>query len=171
MIQSIRFAFTQNTMNTILLEKIEKSFTKKIVKFQVGDTIAVHSVVREGDKQRTQIFKGIVIAIKNSGLRQTFTIRKISNGVGVEKIIPMHSPNIAKIEIVRTGKVRRSKLYFMRDRIGKRAMRIEDEERELVADDEDQPIDEQPEVEAKQENKPDQEQVEENDKAEPADTK
>jgi large subunit ribosomal protein L19 len=112
-------------MNTQVLEKVEKPYMKKkFPPFAPGDTVSVHTIIREGDKQRIQVFTGIVIAIKGSGLRKTFTVRKISYGIGVEKIFPLHSPNIEKIELVKKGKVRRSKLYYMRDRIGKRALKI-----------------------------------------------
>lgn len=112
-------------MDTKILDKVENQFIKTDVpQFEVGDTIAVHTIIREGEKQRTQIFKGIVLAIKGSGTRKTFTVRKISSGIGVEKIFPIHSPNISKIEFIRKGKVKRSKLYFMRDRIGKRATKV-----------------------------------------------
>ncbi|MCA9382823.1 50S ribosomal protein L19 [Candidatus Dojkabacteria bacterium] len=119
-------------MNTELLTKIEKPFMKKAPKFQVGDTVAVYTIVREGsDKKRIQIFKGLVIAIKGSGTRKMFTVRKISAGIGVEKIFPLNSPNIEKIEVLRAGKVRRSKIYYMRDRIGKQAMKVDEGSRNL----------------------------------------
>ena len=108
-------------------EKIQNLETKKLVKLQkfgVGDTIAVNLIVREGDKKRNQLFSGIVIAIKNSGIRKTFTIRKISAGVGVEKIIPLNSPNIESIKLLKKGSVRKSKLYYMRKRIGKKALKV-----------------------------------------------
>ncbi len=112
-------------MNTKTLEKIEnKQIKTDFPQFEVGDTIAVHNLIREGEKSRIQVFKGIVLAKKKSGLRETFTVRKISSGIGVEKIFPLHSPNIKKIEFIRKGKVRRSKIYFMRQRIGKRATKI-----------------------------------------------
>lgn len=112
-------------MDIKLIEKVEQPYIKtNIPEFEVGDTIAVHAIIREKDKQRVQIFKGIVLAIKGSGLRKSFTVRKISSGVGVEKIFPMHSTNIQKIEFIKKGKVRRSKLYYMRSRIGKQAIKI-----------------------------------------------
>ena len=85
-----------------------------IPKFSVGDIVNVHVKVIEGDKERVQDFEGIVIGRRGEGLRATFTVRKISNGVGVERIFPVHSPRIAKIELVRTGRVRRAKLYYIR---------------------------------------------------------
>ncbi|MBD3280380.1 50S ribosomal protein L19 [Candidatus Dojkabacteria bacterium] len=112
-------------MDTRLLEKAEKKYIRKdLPDFNVGDTIAVDTIIREAGKTRTQTFEGIILAQKGSGSRETFTIRKISYGVGVEKIIPLHSPNIKKIEVKKRGKVRRSKLYYMRKRIGKRATKI-----------------------------------------------
>ncbi len=89
--------------------------------FRPGDTIAVHVKVIEGEKERIQVFKGVCIAKKGSGINATFTVRKISNGVGVERIFPLHSPRIEKIEVIRLGKVRRAKLYYLRGRQGKAA--------------------------------------------------
>lgn len=93
--------------------------------FAPGDTITVHVKVREGDKERIQIYQGVVIKIRGAGINKTFTVRKISNGVGVERIFPLHSPNIAKIDMIRRGKVRRAKLYYLRNLTGK-AARIEE---------------------------------------------
>jgi large subunit ribosomal protein L19 len=112
-------------MNVEIVRTIEKDLMKKdLPNFAAGDTIAVHTIIRDGDKKRTQIFKGIVLYTKGSGLGKTFAVRKISFSVGVEKIFPLHSPNISKIEIIKKGKVRRSKLFYMRGRIGKSAMKI-----------------------------------------------
>ena len=94
--------------------------------FRVGDTVKVHVKVKEGEKDRIQVFGGMVIAMKGGGTGSTFTVRKISDGIGVERIFPMHSPIICKIEVVRRGKVRRAKLYYLRDRKGK-AARVEEE--------------------------------------------
>ncbi len=94
--------------------------------FRVGDTVKVHVKVKEGEKDRIQVFGGMVIAMKGGGTGSTFTVRKISDGIGVERIFPVHSPIIGKIEVVRRGKVRRAKLYYLRDRKGK-AARVEDE--------------------------------------------
>lgn len=116
-------------MNTTLLNKVEKEYLKEgMPEFYVGDTLKVHTKIVEGEKQRIQIFEGIVIAMKGSGTRKSFTIRKMSQGIGVEKILPLHSPNIAKIEVVKHGSVRRAKLYYMRQRIGKQAMFIKTRE-------------------------------------------
>lgn len=89
--------------------------------FRAGDSVKVHVKVREGEKDRIQIFQGTVIAMKGGGTGSTFTVRKISNGVGVERIFPLHSPIISKIEVIRRGRVRRAKLYYLRERRGKAA--------------------------------------------------
>lgn len=94
--------------------------------FKAGDTLVVDVKVREGDKERIQQFKGICIARKGTGINATFTVRKISNGVGVERIFPVHSPNIAKIERVSIGRVRRAKLYYIRKLKGRKATRIKE---------------------------------------------
>jgi len=92
-----------------------------IPEFRAGDTLAVHVRVIEGDKERIQLFQGVCIKIKGGGINETFTVRKISNGVGVERIFPMHSPRLAKIEVLRRGRVRRAKLYYLRELRGKAA--------------------------------------------------
>ena len=89
--------------------------------FRIGDTVKVHFKIIEGQTERIQIFEGLVIAINNSGIRKTFTVRKMSYGVGVERIFPLHSPKIAKIELVKVGRVRRAKLYYLRNLQGKAA--------------------------------------------------
>ena len=88
---------------------------------EIGDTVKVHVKIREGDKERIQIFEGTIIARKGSGVSETFTVRRLSYGVGVERVFPVHSPNVAQVEVVRHGRVRRSKLYYLRDRVGKAA--------------------------------------------------
>lgn len=100
-----------------------------IPEFHSGDTLNVHVKVIEGDKERIQVFQGVVINRRGAGISETFTIRKISNGVGVERIFPLHSPNIAKIERLREGKVRRAKLYYLRRLRGK-AARIDEKRRD-----------------------------------------
>ena len=90
-------------------------------KFEVGDTVRVSVRIKEGDKERIQAFEGTVIAKKHGGIAETFTVRRVSYGVGVEKVFPVHAPSIEKIETVRHGKVRRAKLYYLRDRVGKSA--------------------------------------------------
>ena len=89
--------------------------------FHVGDTVKVHFTIKEGDKERIQIYEGLVLAFKNGGVRKTFTVRKNSYGVGVERVFPLHSPRIVKIEVVRRGRVRRAKLYYIRSKVGKAA--------------------------------------------------
>jgi large subunit ribosomal protein L19 len=107
-------------MNTI--EKVEKEHMRlDIPPFRPGDTVKVHVKIREGEKDRIQVFQGIVIARSNGGLRSSFIVRKISYGVGVERIFPLHSPSIDKVEVVQKGKVRRSKLYYLRELKGKAA--------------------------------------------------
>ena len=103
--------------------KIEEEQLRKeaLADFNVGDTIRVHNLIREGNRERIQIYEGTVIQRQGHGARETFTVRKLSNGVGVEKTWPIHSPFVAKIEVVRRGKVRRAKLFYLRDRIGKAA--------------------------------------------------
>lgn len=105
-----------------IMDIIEKEQLKQdIPQFNIGDTVKVHVKVIEGNKERIQIFEGIVIRRKNGGIRETFTVRKISQGIGVERTFPLHSPRIAKVEVTRRGKVRRAKLYYLRDRVGKAA--------------------------------------------------
>ena len=87
----------------------------------VGDTVKVHVRIKEGEKERIQVFEGTVIAKNNSGIAETFTVRRVSYGVGVERVFPVHSPNVAKVELVRKGQIRRAKLYYLRDRVGKAA--------------------------------------------------
>ncbi|NOZ56858.1 MAG: 50S ribosomal protein L19 [Calditrichaeota bacterium] len=96
-----------------------------VPEFGPGDTVAVHVKVIEGDKERIQVFQGVVISRRGSGINETFTVRKISDGIGVERIFPLHSPNVTKIERLRRGKVRRAKLFYLRGRSGK-AARIEE---------------------------------------------
>ena len=112
-----------------LFDKIEtEQFRKEPLKFNVGDTVRVHTKVVEGDKERIQVFAGVVIGIRARGLNQTFTVRRISYGEGVERIFPTHSPRIEKVEIERAGKVRRAKLTYLRGRIGKAAMAVKDKD-------------------------------------------
>ena len=99
----------------------QDSLKAEVPAVEVGDTVKVHVKIREGDKERIQVFEGTVIARKGSGVSETFTVRRVSYGVGVERVFPIHSPNVAKVETVRHGRVRRSKLYYLRDRVGKAA--------------------------------------------------
>ena len=89
--------------------------------FNIGDVVKVGVSIKEGEKERVQVFEGTVIAKKHGGINETFTVRKISNGIGVERIFPLHSPNVKTVDVVRRGKVRRAKLYYLRDRVGKAA--------------------------------------------------
>jgi large subunit ribosomal protein L19 len=100
---------------------IEQGFKKDIPSFGIGDTVVVSMKVREGDKERLQAFEGAVIGRRGSGIRETFTVRKLSYGIGVEKIFPLHSPLINEIKVIRHGRVRRAKLYYLRDKKGKAA--------------------------------------------------
>ena len=105
-----------------IIEEIEKEQLKaEVPSFNVGDTVKVYNRIKEGEKSRVQIFEGTVMKIQNSSNRRTFTVRKLSNGVGVEKTWPIHSPNVEKVEVVRRGKVRRARLNYLRDRVGKDA--------------------------------------------------
>ena len=108
-----------------LINLVEQSFsenkTASYPQFKAGDTVTVTYRIKEGEKERIQVFEGTVIAKNNSGISETFTVRRVSYGVGVERVFPVHSPNVAKIEPVRKGKVRRAKLYYLRDRVGKAA--------------------------------------------------
>jgi large subunit ribosomal protein L19 len=105
-----------------MLKVIESKYLKeKLPDFKSGDNVRVHVRIKEGDKERIQVFQGDVIAKKGKGINGTFTVRKISAGIGVERIFPLHSPNVQKIQVMRKGAVRRSKLYYLRDRTGKSA--------------------------------------------------
>lgn len=108
-------------MNEII-KKIEAEQLKENVgNFRIGDTVKVYAKIKEGDKERIQVFEGTVTKRQNGGIRETFTVRKISNGCGVEKTWPLHSPSVEKVEVVRPGKVRRAKLFYLRERTGKKA--------------------------------------------------
>ncbi len=100
---------------------IEEVYKREIPQFRVGDTVRVSMQVKEGDKERVQAFEGIVIGRKGSGIRETFTVRKVSYGIGVEKVFPIHSPLINKIDLIKEGRVRRAKLYYLRGKKGKAA--------------------------------------------------
>ncbi|HKY32314.1 MAG TPA: 50S ribosomal protein L19 [Candidatus Polarisedimenticolia bacterium] len=99
----------------------EKALKSEIPVFTPGDTIKVAVKVKEGDKERIQIFQGVVMALKGGGARQTFTVRKVSDGIGVERIFPLHSPTLGKIELVQRGRTRRAKLYYLKKKMGKAA--------------------------------------------------
>jgi len=116
-------------MATDLMNLIETSQKRDdLPEFQAGDTVNVHVRVVEGEKERIQQYQGVVIAFKGSGARRTFMVRKVSNGVGVERVFPINSPKLAKIEVIRHGSVRRAKLYYLRERRGK-AARIKERRR------------------------------------------
>lgn len=99
----------------------QESVKSELPKFNIGDTVKVSVNIKEGDRERIQMFEGTVIARRGSGVAETFTVRRVSYGVGVERVFPLHSPNVKDIQVVRYGKVRRSKLYYLRDRVGKAA--------------------------------------------------
>ena len=116
-------------MNQALLDKIEKEqFRKEPLKFNVGDSVRVHTKVVEGDKERIQIFAGVVIGRRGHGLNEMFTVRRISYGEGVERIFPVNSPRVEKIEVERAGNVRRAKLTYLRKRIGKGATLVKEKQ-------------------------------------------
>jgi large subunit ribosomal protein L19 len=108
-------------MNQIIKDIEKEQLKTDIAKFNIGDTVRVHAKIKEGARERVQVFEGVVLKRQNGGARETFTVRRLSYGVGVEKTWPLHSPNIQKIEVVRRGIVRRAKLFYLRDRIGKAA--------------------------------------------------
>ena len=121
-------------MNQALQLKIESAqFRKDDAKFNVGDSVKVHTKVVEGDKERIQIFAGVVIGKRGGGLNETFTVRRISYGEGVERIFPLHSPRVDKIEVERQGDVRRAKLTYLRKRIGKGATLVKELEEKVTA--------------------------------------
>ena len=108
-------------MNDIIKKIEAEQLKSEVPQFRVGDTVRVHGKIKEGSRERIQIFEGVVMKRQGGGARETFTVRKMSNGVGVEKTWPLHSPNVADIVVVRRGKVRRAKLNYLRQRTGKRA--------------------------------------------------
>lgn len=113
------------------LRMIEQEYAKKdFPSFNVGDTVKVMTKIPEGDKVRLHPFEGVVIAKEKSGIKTTFTVRKVSYGEGIERVFPLYSPSIERIEVVRSGKVKRAKLYYLRNKLGKRATKIESEEQQ-----------------------------------------
>lgn len=108
-------------MNEIIKEIEAAQLKESVPAFNVGDTVKVYGKIKEGNRERVQIFEGTVIKKQGGSNRATFTVRKASNGIGVEKTWPLHSPNVEKVEVIRTGKVRRAKLFYLRDRVGKKA--------------------------------------------------
>jgi large subunit ribosomal protein L19 len=116
-------------MNQALLDKIQsEQFRKDDAKFNVGDSVKVHTKVVEGEKERIQIFSGVVIGKRGRGLNETFTVRRISYGEGVERVFPLHSPRVDKIEVERQGDVRRAKLTYLRSRLGKGATLVKEKD-------------------------------------------
>ncbi|MFO1477847.1 MAG: 50S ribosomal protein L19 [Verrucomicrobiota bacterium] len=121
-------------MNQSLLEKIEsEQFRKDKAEFNVGDSVRVHTKVVEGDKERIQVFSGVVIGKRGRGLNETFTVRRISYGEGVERVFPLHSPRVDKVEVERAGSVRRAKLTYLRKRLGKGATLVKEKEAKVEA--------------------------------------
>lgn len=108
-------------MNKVIKEIEDATLRKEKLSFNVGDSVKVHNLIREGEKERVQIYEGVVLKRQGGGNRETFTVRKNSNGVGVEKTFPVHSPMVVKVEVTRKGKARRAKLNYLRDRVGKAA--------------------------------------------------
>ena len=108
-------------MNDIIKNIESAQLKAEVPEFRVGDTVRVHALIKEGNRERIQIFEGTVLKRQGGSTRETFTVRKSSNGVGVEKTWPIHSPHVVKVEVIRQGKVRRAKLNFLRDRVGKAA--------------------------------------------------
>ena len=108
-------------MNDILKNIESAQLKAEVPQFRVGDTVRVHAMIKEGNRERIQIFEGTVLKRQGGSTRETFTVRKSSNGVGVEKTWPLHSPHVVKVEVIRQGKVRRAKLNYLRDRVGKAA--------------------------------------------------
>jgi large subunit ribosomal protein L19 len=122
-------------MNQALQEKIEsEQYRKDAAKFAVGDSVKVHTKVVEGDKERIQIFAGVVIGRRGHGLNETFSVRRISYGEGVERVFPLHSPRVDKIEVERQGSVRRAKLTYLRKRLGKGATLVNEKQEKAVAE-------------------------------------
>lgn len=108
-------------MNDIIKNIESAQLKAEVPQFRVGDTVRVHAMIKEGNRERIQIFEGTVLKRQGGSTRETFTVRKSSNGVGVEKTWPLHSPHVVKVEVIRQGKVRRAKLNYLRDRVGKAA--------------------------------------------------
>jgi large subunit ribosomal protein L19 len=121
-------------MNQALLDKIEsEQLRKDAAEFSIGDSVRVHTKVVEGDKERIQIFSGVVIGRRGHGLNQTFTVRRISYGEGVERVFPLHSPRVDKVEVERKGRTRRAKLTYLRKRLGKGATLVKEKEAHAAA--------------------------------------
>ena len=122
-------------MNQALQEKIEsEQYRKEPAKFAVGDSVKVHTKVVEGDKERIQVFAGVVIGRRGHGLNETFSVRRISYGEGVERVFPVHSPRVDKVEVERHGQVRRAKLTYLRKRLGKGATLVNEKQEKIAAE-------------------------------------
>ncbi|MBO7403298.1 MAG: 50S ribosomal protein L19 [Lachnospiraceae bacterium] len=113
-------------MNDIIKSIEQEQLKSNVPEFNVGDTVRVYARVKEGNKERTQVYEGIVLKRQNGGIKETFTVRKVSNGVGVEKTWPLHSPVVQNIEVIRRGKARRAKLTYLRNRTGKAATKVKE---------------------------------------------
>lgn len=113
-------------MNPLIKEITDEQVKKDLTPFKVGDGVKVHRKIREGDKERVQIFAGIVICRKGTGIHETFTVRRVSQGEGVEQVFPVHSPNVVKIEVDRESVPMRARMYYMRERIGKMANKVKE---------------------------------------------
>ena len=120
-IKNIHIRIGENKMNDIIKNIESAQLKAEVPQFRVGDTVRVHAMIKEGNRERIQIFEGTVLKRQGGSTRETFTVRKNSNGIGVEKTWPLHSPNVERVEVVRRGKVRRAKLNYLRQRVGKAA--------------------------------------------------
>ncbi len=138
-------------MDNKIIEKVEKDQYKKRPEIKVGDTVKMYLKIKEGNKERVQVFQGVVIGIKGVGVAQTVTVRKISYGVGVEKIIPLYSPMLQKVEVIKRGTVRKSKLFYLRGRVGKRALKISNLKDVFETDEVEVPVEGEPEEVTSQE--------------------
>ena len=127
-------------MDTKVFDKVEEKQMKKRPDVRVGDTVRLHLKIQEAGRERIQVFEGVVISIKGSGINKNLVVRKISYGVGVEKIVPLHTDTLEKIEVIKRGDVRRSKLYYLRERVGKRALKVGMEEDLYLTDEEQEEI-------------------------------
>ncbi len=137
---------TTKEMDINILKKIEEGQLKKRPDVRVGDTVKLHMKIREGNKERIQIFEGVVISLQGSGVDQTLTVRKISYGVGVERVVPMHSDLLSKIEVVKRGTVSRSKLFYLRERVGRKALKVRNVKDTYLTDEVEVPVSGQEEV-------------------------
>jgi large subunit ribosomal protein L19 len=124
---SAKDKFAPHIMSNIIAKIDSEQLKKEVASFHVGDSVKIHTRVIEGDKERIQIFAGIIISHKGAGLNEAFTVRKISYGEGVERVFPVHSPKVARIEVIKSGKVRRARLHYLRGRKGKQAMTVKEQ--------------------------------------------